>query len=841
MKRCYHCMRQIENENARFCPQCGHSLDMGGIGAKYLRPGTVLQEKFIVGAPLGAGGFGNTYIGWNQALSCKVAIKEFYPEQYCCRAADRATVTVSEERAQGRFQRGRRQFLEEARNVAALQDIPGVVRISNFFEENETGYIVMEYLEGMTVKEILDKSKGSMDYEWCRRVILTTLYTLREVHKRGVLHRDIAPDNVMVTNEGVIKLIDFGAARHISALSSADPEIVLKVGYAPIEQYSRQAGQGVYTDLYATAAMLYRMLTGQKPIPANERLEEDALLRPSDMGIQIPEQAEMGLMVCLNVQPQYRLQSVDDFMETLDGKDFIPVYEPEWIFEVIEEEPGMREKIARIPIGAWAGLCLGCICLVAVALFGAARHRNNQTQEALVNGVIVMSDLSGMTEEEAAASIEELEQEAEAEGVTLAIEFETDGYEFDPDADKDGTIAFQTVKPSAVLYDPEGGGQEMAAGFKREGNGVVAGKITCSLYSSTKLRYSDISGMNAYAMAQKLGIDPGDGEHFTGTDELADSSYYDLVRLETPDGVLTPRQLKKKKNQGKEIAYEKGRMRIVYSNVPFFYWEALPDFKREYKTLENTPPQDTYIWKNENDREATKETRRLEEVAGMVDAAYCAIVSPDGSKGLRKGDILEQTQPAGEELDVSRVRPKGGLLRVIGEEFLYAGKTGNQFKKELTDSLGESVQVAAKGSGAMAQKILSVTVTDANGAEAKYFRKGDAVTVALKLDAAPTPEPVQPEPQSVQPQPAQPAPQPAQPALQPESAIVEDDPETPEEDGLWDPTDAPSSEPTSDPEPPEPEPPEPQPPEPQPPEPELDPGGGGYAGMDDGERELFGE
>ncbi len=745
MKRCYHCMHQIDNENAQFCPQCSHSLTVRPAGARYLRPGAVLQGKFIVGYPLGAGGFGNTYIGWNQALSCKVAVKEFYPKQYCRRAADQATVIVSDEKAQGRFQEGRRQFLEEARHVAALQDIPGVVKISHFFEENGTGYIVMEYLEGMTVKAILEKSGGKMDYEWCRKVILTALYTLREVHRRGVLHRDIAPDNVMVTSDGIVKLIDFGAAKHISAMSGVSPEIILKVGYAPIEQYSRQAAQGVYTDIYAIAAMFYRMITGQRPIPANERLEEDALILPSDMGIQIPEKAQMGMMVALSVQPQYRLQSADEFMEALDGKDFIPVYDI-GVEGEIKEKKGIRERIARISIGGWAKICLGGLCLVALALFLAARHRNSQAQEALAKGVIVMNDLSGMTKEEAAASIEELEEAAKAQGVTLEIDFEMDGYIFDLDQAKDGTVAAQTVKPSAVLYDTENGSGEAAKGFKREEDGTVTGKVSCSLYSSTKLHYSDVSGLNAYAMARKLGIDPGDGEHFAGTDEAADLSYYDLVRLETPDGPITPAQLKKKKNQKKEIAYEKDKMRIVYSNIPFFYWKALPDFKAEYGTLEKTPAQDTYILKNESDREATGEKKRLEEAGGIVDLSYCAVASSQSAKGPHKGDILEQTRPAGEELDVSRAKPEGGLLHVIGEEFLYGGKTGNQLKKELEDSLGGSVQVTAKGSGVMTQPVSSVTVLDAQGKEINYFRKGEAVTVALNLEDVPAPEPESAQP-----------------------------------------------------------------------------------------------
>ncbi|MGN1164945.1 MAG: PASTA domain-containing protein [Lachnospiraceae bacterium] len=383
MKLCYHCMQQIQNEKLHTCPNCGKSLKVEQTEARFLKPGTVLQGKFVVGYPIGYGGFGNTYIGWNSLLLRKVAIKEFYPEQYSGRGSDGVTVTVPDDKLKTRFRKGLQQFLEEARSVASLQDIRGVVAISNFFEEHGTGYIVMEYLEGMDVKTILKKSGDKKDYEWSRRVILTVLHTLRDIHKRGVLHRDIAPDNIFVTNEGIIKLIDFGAAKHASALANMKSDVVLKVGYAPIEQYSRNAPQGPYTDLYAVAALFYRMLTGQKPIPASERLDNDPLIPPSEMGIELPQQAEMAIMVCLNVQPQYRLQSADDFMEALDGKNFVPVYEPEWILPPVNEHTGIIGKVAQLPIAAKVALCVCGICLIGGLIAGSVAFFNNDSDQAI--------------------------------------------------------------------------------------------------------------------------------------------------------------------------------------------------------------------------------------------------------------------------------------------------------------------------------------------------------------------------------------------------------------------------------------------------------------------------
>ncbi len=406
MKLCYHCMTKLESGYAYICPNCHKELNNDSVASKYLQPGSVLNGRFIMGYPLGEGGFGNTYIGWDDVLQRKVAIKEFYPKQYAKRAADGVRVLVKDEIQKLRYQNGLRRFMKEARSVASLQDIKGVVAVSHFFEENGTGYIIMEYLEGMNVMEILKKSGNKKDYEWCRRVILTVLHTLREIHKRGVLHRDISPDNIFVTNEGVIKLIDFGAAKNADMIEDANTEIMLKVGYAPIEQYSRQKIQGTYTDIYALAAVFYRMLTGQKPFPADKRIKDDALITPSEMGISIPRQAEMAIMVCLNVKPEYRLQSADEFMEALDGKSFEPVYEPEWILPPVEEKKGFDQ----LPFAAKLSIGL-CVLLLALGTIGGAVYvvrKDMRTKVQLsTSGGVVLEDYSGQNVQEAVRLLED--------------------------------------------------------------------------------------------------------------------------------------------------------------------------------------------------------------------------------------------------------------------------------------------------------------------------------------------------------------------------------------------------------------------------------------------------
>ena len=447
MRLCYHCMHQIEDEKVHTCPACGKPLKVRQENAsEMLPPGTVLKGKFLIGYSIGFGGFGITYIGWDQVLQRKVAIKEFYPRQITERNQDGVTVTVTDEGMKNRFRAGLQSFLQEARSLASLQDtVKGVVSIYSYFEANGTGYIVMEYLEGMDVKNILKKSGGTREYEWCRQVILTVLHTLRDVHRQGILHRDIAPDNVFITNEGVIKLIDFGAAKHTSDLINTRSDIVLKVGYAPIEQYSKTAKQGPYTDMYAVAALFYRMLTGKKPAPANERVNEDTLVPPSTLGVSIPEQAEMAIMVCLNIYPEHRLQNASDFMEALDGIGFEPKYEPDWILPYQRMIEKKESKLTKLPAPVKGLILFGILLIIAGGVFAASRVLTNKDSvEVGETSTSFMPDCVGKSSEEAIASLQE-----------AGIPFnEKLTYEYNPDTEK-GKVTSQNIRAGVIVQEED--------------------------------------------------------------------------------------------------------------------------------------------------------------------------------------------------------------------------------------------------------------------------------------------------------------------------------------------------------------------------------------------------
>ena len=197
MKRCLYCFREYENAYT-VCPHCGYAEGTSAAEPQYLQPGTLLASRYLVGAVIGAGGFGVTYGAWDRVLDQRVAVKEFLPGEFSTRIPGQTEVTVYGGEKTEQFRDGKNKFYEESRRLAKLQKVPGIVQIYNSFLENGTAYIVMEYLEGETLGARL-KREGKLPLEEAIRIITPVLYSLEAVHREGILHRDIAPKNIFLT------------------------------------------------------------------------------------------------------------------------------------------------------------------------------------------------------------------------------------------------------------------------------------------------------------------------------------------------------------------------------------------------------------------------------------------------------------------------------------------------------------------------------------------------------------------------------------------------------------------------------------------------------------------
>lgn len=227
-------------------------------GTYYLQIGTILHERYEIKDILGAGGFGITYKAWDNTLQTEVCIKEYYPVGIANRAVAATLVSVYTNADEVSYRRGMQRFLREARGLAKLGSVKNIVNVHDYFEENNTAYMVMEYLKGKTLKCFVKENGGKVNEDIAIHIACSVLEALQHVHAVGIIHRDISPDNIYICDNMEVKLIDFGALKQEIAEVNKSTSIILKYGFAPPEQYtSNSRGQGAWTDIYAVGATVY--------------------------------------------------------------------------------------------------------------------------------------------------------------------------------------------------------------------------------------------------------------------------------------------------------------------------------------------------------------------------------------------------------------------------------------------------------------------------------------------------------------------------------------------------------------------------------------------------------
>lgn len=394
MIRCMGCMEEFE-ESMGICPYCGYQVGTKRKEVYYLETGSILHGQYLIGKVLGYGGFGITYIGWDMSLNRKVAVKEYLPSDFATRGSGNTKVTVFSEDTVEQFQSGLKSFIQEARKLASLNDVPEIVDIYDCFIENNTGYIIMEYLYGRTIKEVLADGE-IFNYSSAVPVIKSVLRGLEAAHKEGIIHRDVAPDNVFLTADSGVRLIDFGAARYATTTRSRSLSIILKPGYAPEEQYRSKGEQGPWTDVYGAGATLYRMVTGIRPQDSIDRLSEDLVKTPSELGIEMPQSLENTIMNAINVHKEDRFSTAGEFMAALES-------------DKVERIKPVRKKAPKIKTPVWVK-ALAAACGVLVLAVGIFLVRNQQVelsdnQVQLGEGELYLKDMTGLSYEEAAKSV----------------------------------------------------------------------------------------------------------------------------------------------------------------------------------------------------------------------------------------------------------------------------------------------------------------------------------------------------------------------------------------------------------------------------------------------------
>ena len=300
----------------KFCPECGRPYGSVNTESFALKPGTILDGKYLVGEMLGQGGFGITYIGFDLLLEQKVAIKEYFPMSTGMVSRENRSMVVWSTAMMGKTgtQKGFDSFLKEARKMAKLGGIPGVVGVKSVFIQNETAYIVMDFIEGETLLKKLQR-EGPMPFDTCLSLLTPIIQALAEVHEHGIIHRDISPDNIMVRPDGRLILLDLGAAKDLDIQGKdgnvQSSQMVAKQGFSPIEQYQRNASIGPWTDVYAMAATIYYCCTGILPPTAVDRIVDDTLTCQP-----LLTQAQFDVLAyCMSIRAENRPRSMTALLQ----------------------------------------------------------------------------------------------------------------------------------------------------------------------------------------------------------------------------------------------------------------------------------------------------------------------------------------------------------------------------------------------------------------------------------------------------------------------------------------------------------------------------------------------
>lgn len=400
------CM-EMYDDRFEICPHCGYCDGDEAEEAIHIDPGTLLHNRYIIGKVIGYGGFGVTYIGWDGKLQIKVAIKEYFPSEFSSRIPGQSVVTVFGGEKHQQFYDGLNKFVDEAKRLAQFQSESGIVKIFDSFTENDTAYIIMEYLEGETLGTRLERD-GIISEEETVKMLMPVMNSLKAVHEQGIIHRDIAPDNIFITRDGDVKLIDFGASRYATTSHSRSLTVVVKQGYSPEEQYRSRGDQGPHTDVYALAATMYKMITGKTPPDAMERrsrkegFNKEILVEPhiANKAANISVKMENALLNAMNIRIEDRTPDIQTFINELTGE------------KPAKRRVGRIKKIDVYRWPLWAKILVPtalCAALVFGGLLvtGVISFKSPYTTEIVVpDGYVVVPDVESLNRDEAIQKLE---------------------------------------------------------------------------------------------------------------------------------------------------------------------------------------------------------------------------------------------------------------------------------------------------------------------------------------------------------------------------------------------------------------------------------------------------
>lgn len=670
MKLCLGCMEQIE-DSVTTCPHCGFNETTFQQESYYLTPGTIVGGKYILGKVLKYGGYTVTYIGMDAEKNQKVLVKEYLPSEFSTRSAGEKEVTIYSGDALEQFNQGLTTFLNEANRIQHLGNPQGIAKVYDCVAENDTGYVISEYVEGQTLQEMMD-TKGKFSWKETKDFITQILTGLSQVHPLDIIHCDISPETIMLTSSGEVKLLDFGATRYVTTANSSSLAIILKQGFAPEEQYRSQGVRGPWTDVYALGAVMYYMITGNVPLESVDRALLDELKEPSKLGIEIPQNVENAMMNALNVYQKDRTPSAEVFLRELNSSEVKRI-----------QVKQKRRETGKFP--TWAKILVAGLSIVIVAGGAFVIHsqmQKQQQQSELGQGgktQAYMTTIIGDTPEEAEEKIKKINA-SKGTNITLSTPKPDDFYFIPRNEDKleekIGKIAWQSI--------PEGD--------KLKKGDIIQYKLG----DSTRIHYSDI---NQYRDARIL-LDvmklSDIGEEITEEEEAMGKAYGSLDSITWKDGtvtkIVTGEDIKDENKQSEAIKID-DITKVSYYACDYFYTEKLKNYEGE--SIYDVKMKKT----NGGKKHPKKDKEQSVAEAGFVDDSYYTF---DGSYAANT--VYEQTLAEGSKFDSSAnneqledgiilfkvIRGDGNLSNYI------RGKTGSEVEKKIKDIMREAIKRGKK-------------------------------------------------------------------------------------------------------------------------------------------------
>lgn len=406
MKRCFACFKEYDNAY-RVCPHCGSAEITKPKEPIHLVPGTILANRYVLGQAVGSGGFGIVYSAWDLKLETVVAVKEFFVSRLVTRAEGLKNLIITKKSLK-EFEYRKERFLAEARNMARFGSHRSIPNVFEFFEENNTAYIVMELLCGAALNDYLNQTDGKIDIDFALMIANEVGNALKSLHEQNIIHRDVAPDNIYICTgkEIRIKLMDFGAAKLADSTDDVI-DIILKPGYSPTEQYDNSKNIGPWTDIYALGATLYAMLTGVKPDESTNRKVDDEVVPPHLLNPEVSENLGNAIMKAMAVEKHMRFKTVQEFLSAINGeRKIIPL---------------AKEKKRRY-LKRLAGISVACLALIIGLFFVYNTYLGRQEEQFLdpANIVVWFSVADGSSEEDAIQAIK-ADFEQKHKGVTVEV------------------------------------------------------------------------------------------------------------------------------------------------------------------------------------------------------------------------------------------------------------------------------------------------------------------------------------------------------------------------------------------------------------------------------------